>query len=248
MIERIKFFEKKEKSEQDIKSNFKRQITSTDFTMKLLKFDPLIRNREKEEKKEQIIPKKLDVNRYPLNMNAQIKRANTVIEFKQMNKINIEKHMSNMKEEITKKIQYENPKILVKTISIEEYLQKLYSSNKKVTIIKRKIPKKLNTEEILNNMIENNKAKNTINEDFNENDFDNLYIRKRSHTVSDALLNIKKKEEEKKLIEEEKKKYQKKEKEEKKKEKELKKKEKEKKKKKGKEEKKNKEFKEKKIE
>ena len=206
MIERIKFFEKKEKSEQDIKSNFKRQITSTDFTMKLLKFDPLIRNREKEEKKEQIIPKKLDMNRYPLNMNAQIKRANTVIEFKQMNKINIEKHMSNMKEEITKKIQYENPKILVKTISIEEYLQKLYSSNKKVTIIKRKIPKKLNTEEILNNMIENNKAKNTINEDFNENDFDNLYIRKRSHTVSDALLNMKKKEEEKKLIEEEKKK------------------------------------------
>ena len=206
MIERIKFFENKEKSEQDIKSNFKRQITSTDFTMKLLKFDPLIRNREKEEKKEQIIPKKLDMNRYPLNMNAQIKRANTVIEFKQMNKINIEKHMSNMKEEITKKIQYENPKILVKTISIEEYLQKLYSSNKKVTIIKRKIPKKLNTEEILNNMIENNKAKNTINEDFNENDFDNLYIRKRSHTVSDALLNMKKKEEEKKLIEEEKKK------------------------------------------
>ncbi len=204
MIERIKSFEKKEKTE-DIKSNFKRQITSKDFTMKLLKFDPLIRNREKEEKKEQIIPKKLDMNRYSLNMNAQIKRANTVIEFKQMNKINIEKHMSNMKEEIKTKIQYENQQILIKKISIEEYLQKLYSSNKKVTIIKRKIPKKMNTEEILNNMIENNKSKNTINEDINENNFDNLYIRKRSNTVSNALLNMKKKEEEKKKILEERK-------------------------------------------
>ena len=179
MIERIKIFEKKEKTE-DIKSNFKRQITSKDFTMKLLKFDPLIRNREKEEKKEQIIPKKLDMNRYSLNMNAQIKRANTVIEFKQMNKINIEKHMSNMKEEIKTKIQYENQQILIKKISIEEYLQKLYSSNKKVTIIKRKIPKKLNTEEILNNMIENNKSKNKKNEDINEKKKDNKNKKKRS--------------------------------------------------------------------
>ena len=110
-----------------------------------------------------------------------------------------------MNEESLKNAQEELQKTEIKKFSKEEILEKFKISEEKATIIPRKIPKKLNTEQILHNMIDNNKQIEENKNKIDEDSFENLTIRNRSRTVFENLSNIKKIEEEKKRLEEEKK-------------------------------------------
>ena len=167
---------------------------------------------EKEETVEKNIPKKIDMRRHSEIMRMSLKPTNIPKEVKEIQKFNIEEFMKKMKEEETIKYHHEeflkNPP---KKISIEEYLTKLNNSNKKITIIRKKAPKKLDTKTFVDNMIINNNniiKRHSVNID--EDSFENLNIRNRSSTVAGRLSTIEientKIEEEKKMIEEEKKK------------------------------------------
>ena len=132
-----------------------------------------------EKKEEKIIPKKIDMEKQSELMRQSLKSA--------------------------RKSQDESLKNPPKKICMEDYLKKLNNSNKKYTVIKRKIPKKLDTEKILKDMIDSQKTKNENNVENDEDNFGNLTIRNRSATVSDRLKNIKNAElERKKKIEEDK--------------------------------------------
>ena len=132
-----------------------------------------------EKKEEKIIPKKIDMEKQSELMRQSLKSA--------------------------RKSQDESLKNPPKKICMEDYLKKLNNSNKKYTVIKRKIPKKLDTEKILKDMIDSQKTKNENNVENDEDNFENLTIRNRRDTVSDRLKNIKNAElERKKKIEEDK--------------------------------------------
>lgn len=121
MKERIKMFEnKKDKNEEEIKPTFKRRMTYNAFTMKLLKFNSITTEGEKkEEKQEKNIPKKIDMKRYSLKLEESIKKPNTLRENRQINKIDITKHLNDMEKEKNKMIvQEEISKIPPKKISI----------------------------------------------------------------------------------------------------------------------------------
>ena len=179
---------------------------------KLLQFNSTIPT-IKEEKEEKKIPKKIDMKRHSEIMRESIKGLNVTKESKEIKKFNIEEHMNKMKEEEEKELkknQDEIPKNPPKKIS-EDFFKNLMNSNKKYKFISKKVPKKLDTDKILDDMRQNQnniKDKNSQNED----NFENLNIRNRSFTVAGALSNIKsaeqekkKKEEEQKLLEEERK-------------------------------------------
>ena len=209
MKDRIKMFEKSEKTKEEKPKNTVKKLDINSFMKKMndenkkmvavrrislkdeIIFDPKVREKllnlssTKEEKKDvKIAPKKIDM----------------------------EKHNELMRESLksTKKGQDESLKNPPKKISMEDYLKKLNNSNKKYTVIKRKIPKKIDAEKILKDMVERQNSKNGNNIEIDEDSFENVFIRNRSATVSQRLENIKsedlerkkKIEEDKKLIEE----------------------------------------------
>ena len=126
-------------------------------------------------------------------------------EEKIIKKFDINEYISKMNEESLKNAQEELQKTEIKKFSKEEILEKFKISEEKATIIPRKIPKKLNAEQILHNMIDNNKQIEENKNKIDEDSFENLTIRNRSRTVFENLSNIKKIEEENKRLEEEKK-------------------------------------------
>ena len=179
-------------------------VASSNFKEKLLKFNSTIKEEKKEEK---FIPKKIDTRRLSIMVSGNLKGIDIAKEVKEMGKINIDKHLKQMKEdENLKNANNMNcTKSIPKKLCIEDILINLKNSNKKVTVIRRKIPKKINIEEKLKNMLEDKKLNENKNVKIDEDSFENLSIRNRSSTVSGRLSNIKEMELEKKKIEEEKK-------------------------------------------
>ena len=178
--------------------------------------------KNEEKKKNQInVPKedteikKFDINEYMDKMKDGQKskyQTNVIKEDTEIKKFNIEEYMNKMKEKENIKFHHEEfLKDPPKKISIEEYLKKLNNSNKKITVIRRKTPKKIDTKKFIDDMIINNEnilKRNSV--EIDEDSFENLNIRNRSSTVTERLSTIEiensKIEEEKKMIEEEKKK------------------------------------------
>ena len=179
-------------------------VASSNFKEKLLKFNSTIKEEKKEEK---FIPKKIDTRRLSIMVSGNLKGIDIAKEVKEMGKINIDKHLKQMKEdENLKNANNMNcTKSIPKKLCIEDILINLKNSNKKVTVIRRKIPKKINIEEKLKNMLEDKILNENKNVKIDEDSFENLSIRNRSSTVSGRLSNIKEMELEKKKIEEEKK-------------------------------------------
>lgn len=179
-------------------------VASSNFKEKLLKFNSTIKEEKKEEK---FIPKKIDTRRLSIMVSGNLKGIDIAKEVKEMGKINIDKHLKQMKEEENLKNanNINCTKSIPKKLCIEDILINLKNSNKKVTVIRRKIPKKINIEEKLKNMLEDKILNENKNVKIDEDSFENLSIRNRSSTVSGRLSNIKEMELEKKKIEEEKK-------------------------------------------
>ena len=179
-------------------------VASSNFKEKLLKFNSTIKEEKKEEK---FIPKKIDTRRLSIMVSGNLKGIDIAKEVKEMGKINIDKHLKQMKEEENLKNanNVNCTKSIPKKLCIEDILINLKNSNKKVTVIRRKIPKKINIEEKLKNMLEDKILNENKNVKIDEDSFENLSIRNRSSTVSGRLSNIKEMELEKKKIEEEKK-------------------------------------------
>ena len=190
MKNRIQMFEKSGKKEEEKPKVIPKKIQINDFLKNMqeenrkkesfrrlsfrgqLNFESKIKEKllalnttTGEKKEEKIIPKKIDMEKQSELMRQSLKSA--------------------------RKSQDESLKNPPKKICMEDYLKKLNNSNKKYTVIKRKIPKKLDTEKILKDMIDSQKTKNENNVENDEDNFENLTIRNRSATVSDRLKNIK---------------------------------------------------------
>ena len=203
MKDKIKLFELNEKPKEE-KPNVKRKKLEINAFLKKMNED----NKKKEEfrrlslKEELLFDEKIKDKLINLTTTKEKKKEEKIAP----KKIDMNKQTELMRESLksTKKGQDESLKNPPKKISMEDYLKKLNNSNKKYTFIKKKIPKKLDTEKILKDMIDNQNIKKE-NAEIDEDSFENVFIRNRSSTVSERIINIKSAElERKKKIEEDK--------------------------------------------
>ena len=205
MKDRIKFFQQSEKPKEEKPKNAPKKLDINAFFKKM-----------QDENKEKEATRRLSLNPqliYDLKIKEKLLNLNSAKEEKKEKekaapkKIDMKKQAELMHESLksAKKGQDESLKEPPKKISMEDYLKKLNNSNKKYTVIKKKIPKKLDTEKILKDMIDNQNIKKDSNIEIDEDNFENVAFRNRSSTVSDRLKNIKNAElERKKKIEEDK--------------------------------------------
>ena len=153
--------------------------------------------KEKEEKPK-IIPKKINKNKLKI-MEKDGNEKEVPKEIKEIKKIDTKEYLNKMiSDQIKRPTQDEIPQNPPNKLKIDEILEKMKATTKKITVI-RKPPKPINHQELLKIMIKNEKEKFENKKCTNEN------ITERRSSVSEFVSNINEKEkleEERKKIEE----------------------------------------------